>query len=58
MNAFSANQRAMKPPTAEMFASAAKLAKVLDEMIAANVIASQAVVTSTQLFKIWRETEG
>lgn len=58
MNAFSANQRAMKPPTAEMLASAAKLTKVLDEMIAANVIASQVVVTSTQLFKIWRETEG
>lgn len=58
MNAFSANQRAMKPPTAEMLASAAKLTKILDEMIAANVIASQVVVTSTQLFKIWRETEG
>lgn len=57
MNAFSANQRAARPPTAEMLASAAKLAKVLDEVIAANVIASQAVVTSTQLFKIWRETE-
>lgn len=58
MNAFSANQRSMKSPTAEMLASAAKLTKVLDEMIAANVIASQVVVTSTQLFKIWRETEG
>lgn len=58
MNAFSANQRAMKPPTAEMVSSATKLTKVLDEMIAANVIASQVVVTSTQLFKIWRETEG
>jgi hypothetical protein len=31
---------------------------VLDEMIAANVITSQVVATSTQLFKIWRETEG
>ncbi len=58
MNAFSANQRAMKPPTTDMLASAAKLAKVLDEMIAANVVANQVVVTSTQLFKIWRETEG
>lgn len=58
MNAFSANQRAMKPPTADMLASATKLTKVLDEMIAANVTASQVVVTSTQLFKIWRETEG
>ncbi len=58
MNAFSANQRAMKPPTSQMIASATKLAKVLDDMIAANIIASQVVVTSTQLFKIWRETEG
>ncbi len=58
MNAFSANQRAMKPPTPEMIASASKLAKVLDDMIAANITASQVVVTSTQLFKIWRETEA
>ena len=58
MNAFMANQRAMRPPTDEMIASAKKLAKVLDEMIAANVTAHQVVVTSTQLFKIWQNTEA
>lgn len=58
MNAFMANQRAMRPPTDEMIASAKKLAKVLDEMIAANITASQVVLTSTQLFKIWQKTEA
>jgi hypothetical protein len=58
MNAFIANQRAMRPPTDEMIASAKKLAKVLDEMIAANITARQVVVTSTQLFKIWQKTEA
>jgi len=58
MNAFMANQRTMRPPTDEMIASAKKLAKVLDGMIAANITASQVVVTSTQLFKIWQKTEA
>ena len=58
MNAFIANQRAMRPPTDEMIASAKQLAKVLDEMIAANITARQVVVTSTQLFKIWQKTEA
>ena len=58
MNAFIANQRAMRPPTDEMIASAKQLAKVLDEMIAANITARQVVVTSTQLFKNWQKTEA
>src|SRR5262245_26500749 len=39
MNAFMANQRAMRPPTEEMVASAKKLLAVLDSMIAADVTA-------------------
>jgi hypothetical protein len=58
MHAFMANQRAMRPPTEEMIASAKKLATVLEEMIAANVTANQVVVTATQLFKIWHNTEA
>jgi hypothetical protein len=58
MHAFIANQRAMRPPTDEMIASAKNLAKVLDELIAANVTARQVIVTSTQLFKIWQTTEA
>lgn len=58
MHAFIANDRAMRPPTDEMITSAKNLAKVLDELIAANVTARQVVVTSTQLFKIWQKTEA
>lgn len=58
MNAFIANQRAMRPPTDEMIASAKKFVKVMDDMIAANVTARQVVLTSTQLFKIWQKTEA
>lgn len=56
--AFVANQRAMKAPTIDMSKTAENLLKVLDQMTAANVTASQVVVTSTQLFKIWQRTEA
>jgi hypothetical protein len=56
--AFVANQRPMKPPTIDMSKTAENLLKVLDQMTAANVTASQVVVTSTQLFKIWQRTEA